>query len=289
MSAFSKLIRGISKTVAGVGSIAPDPIAKGIGFGASIIASDTAKRQQKALLEKQRKDFTMQFPSGYDPVTGSLVGGGQSSQRSGFGSSFGSFLGDATQNILSPLGGFFGGLQSLFGGGRPTSTSGQPAITTVTNVGAQESSDSGAMEGNIGSLLPTLTNIGRTLFGTPGGQIAVGTGVGTALSLIGADGKPMRVTRKMKAQARSLLNMTGGNLSATAELLGINEQQLVMILLKRFRNDGPVVTKAALRKTKSTIRKLKNMCDMYDDLRPAARRRSPMKRATRSSTTLIKN
>ena len=61
MSAFSKLIRGISKTVAGVSSIAPDPIAKGIGFGASIIASDTAKRQQKALLEKQRKDFTMQF------------------------------------------------------------------------------------------------------------------------------------------------------------------------------------------------------------------------------------
>ena len=53
----------------------------------------------------------------------------------------------------------------------------------------------------------------------------------------------------MKAQAKSLLNMTGGNLSLTAEFLGINEQQLVMILLKRFRNDGPVVTKAALRKT----------------------------------------
>ena len=64
---------------------------------------------------------------------------------------------------------------------------------------------------------------------------------------------------------------------------------LVALLLKRFRNDGPVVTKAALRKTKSTIRKLKNMCDMYDDLRPAARRRTPMRRATRASTTLIKN
>ena len=289
MSAFSKLIRGISKTVAGVGSIAPDPIAKGIGFGASIIASDTAKRQQKALLEKQRKDFTMQFPGGFDPVTGSIVTGGQSTKSSGFGSGLGSFLGEATQNILNPLSGFFGGLTSLFGGGRPTSSTQQPAITTVTNVGAQESSGSGAIEGNIGSLLPTLTNIGRNLIGSKTGQIAIGTGVGTALSLIGADGKPMRVTRKMKAQAKSLLNMTGGNLSLTAEFLGINEQQLVMILLKRFRNDGPVVTKAALRKTKSTIRKLKNMCDMYDDLRPAARRRSPMKRATRSSTTLIKN
>ena len=106
---------------------------------------------------------------------------------------------------------------------------------------------------------------------------------------MGADGKPMRMTRKMKAQARSLLNMTGGNLSLTADFLGISEEALVALLLKRFRNDGPVVTKAALRKTKSTIRKLKNMCDMYDDLRPAARRRAPMRRATRASTTLIKN
>ena len=74
-----------------------------------------------------------------------------------------------------------------------------------------------------------------------------------------------------------------------AQLSGIevNEQQYVMILTKRFRNDGPVVTKAALRKTKTTIRRMKNMCDMYDSLRPAAtRRRTPMKRAT---TTLIKN
>ena len=83
--------------------------------------------------------------------------------------------------------------------------------------------------------------------------------------------------------------MTGGNLALTADFLGISEQQLVFILLKRFRNDGPVVTKAALRKTKSTIRKMKNMCDMYEDLRPTARRRTPMRRATRSSTTLIKN
>jgi len=99
----------------------------------------------------------------------------------------------------------------------------------------------------------------------------------------------MRITRKMKSQAKSLLNMTGGNLQLTADFLGISEQQLVFILLKRFRNDGPVVTKAALRKTKSTIRKMKNMCDMYDDLRPAARRRTTARRATKSSTTLIKN
>ena len=62
-----------------------------------------------------------------------------------------------------------------------------------------------------------------------------------------------------------------------------------MILLKRFRNDGPVVTKAALRKTKSTIRKLHNMQDVLKSITPTTtgRRRAPMKRAT--TTTLIKN
>ena len=86
-----------------------------------------------------------------------------------------------------------------------------------------------------------------------------------------------------------------GDLSTATQMfaqlsgISVNEQQYVLILTKRFRNDGAVITKAALRKTRSTLRKMKNMCDMYDDLRPAARRRSPMKRATRSSTTLIKN
>ena len=75
-----------------------------------------------------------------------------------------------------------------------------------------------------------------------------------------------------------------------AQLSGIQvgEQEFVLILTKRFRNDGPVVTKAALRKTRTTVRRLKSMCDMYDSLRPAAtRRKAPMKRAT--STTLIRN
>jgi len=83
------------------------------------------------------------------------------------------------------------------------------------------------------------------------------------------------------------LNLAQGNISVAADILNISEDMLITILLKRFRNDGPVVTKAALRKTKQTVRRLKNMCDMYDSLRPTAtRRRAPMKRA---STTLISN
>ena len=99
----------------------------------------------------------------------------------------------------------------------------------------------------------------------------------------------MRITRKMKSQARTVLNIAGGNISIAADILNISDEMLITILLKRFRNDGPVVTKAALRKTKSTIRRLHSMQDVLKSITPTAagRRRAPVKRAM--STTLIKN
>ena len=91
----------------------------------------------------------------------------------------------------------------------------------------------------------------------------------------------------MRSQLRSLLRQTNNDYALVGDFLNLSMDQMLEILAKRFRNDGPVVTKAALRKTKQTVRRLKSMCDMYDSLRPtAARRRAPMKRAT---TTLIKN
>ena len=105
--------------------------------------------------------------------------------------------------------------------------------------------------------------------------------------MFGGQQSSMRITRKMKAQYRAVLNLNMGNYEAAADMIGVSTDMFVMVLLKRFRNDGPVVTKAALRKTKTTVRRLKSMCDMYDSLRPSAtRRKTPMKRA---STTLISN
>ena len=100
--------------------------------------------------------------------------------------------------------------------------------------------------------------------------------------MLGGDGRPLRVTRKMKRLAQQSYQLAGGDLGSAvgifAQLSGVqvDDRTFVLILTKRFRNDGPVVTKAALRKTKTTIRRLKNMCDMYDSLRPraTARRRT---------------
>tara|TARA_B100000700_G_C15014843_1_gene842772 strand:- start:1448 stop:2308 length:861 start_codon:yes stop_codon:yes gene_type:complete len=244
------------------------------------------KQQEEQAKEIQKMEmFSNQAPSvgavqvpPYRPSTASAGSGG-------FVSGVTDFFKGAGEVISSAFG---SGLPQLFGANRPAGVAQQPAITSVTNVGAQESQGSGSIQAGMGGLLPTVLGGARQLLKSPFGQLGIGTAAGGALSFIGADGKPMRMTRRMKTQARQLLNMTGGNLSLTADFLGISEEALVALLLKRFRNDGPVVTKAALRKTKSTIRKLKNMCDMYDDLRPSARRRSPMKRASRT-TTLIKN
>ena len=211
-------------------------------------------------------------------------------QQAGFFDRLTGLASNVGSTLLTGLEGALPGIiQEKVLGRRPVNVGQQPALTTITNVGAQESQGSGSIQAGAGSLLAPVLTGARNLLKTPQGQLALGGGSALVGSLFGGDQKQMRITRKMKSQARSLLNMTGGNLSLTADFLGISEDALVALLLKRFRNDGPVVTKAALRKTKSTIRKLKNMCDMYDDLRPAARRRTPMRRATRSSTTLIKN
>jgi len=286
----------------GLGNLLKVVVPTAVGFATGGPAGAFAAGVGSAQAQRAEKKFKQQQEAQEREITGMEIFGSQSPSvgavnvppyrpstqqagQSGFVSGVTDFFKGAGEVISSAFG---SGIPQLLGVGRPRGVAQQPAITSVTNVGAQESQGSGSIQAGMGSLLPTVIGAGRQILKSPFGQIGIGTGAGAAISFIGADGKPMRMTRRMKTQARQLLNMTGGNLSLTADFLGISEEALVALLLKRFRNDGPVITKAALRKTKSTIRKMKNMCDMYDDLRPAARRRSPMKRATRS-TTLIKN
>lgn len=264
-----------------------------IAAAASLAAADKARDQKKRirmenakfLEEKQNMAYFDQRGGGFTDT--SIIAG--SSASPGFFDRIGTAAGRIGESLLT---GFETALPSFInrqigGGSRPQSAAQGPALTTITNVGAQESQGSGSIEAGAGSLLAPILQAGRSLLKSPGGQLAIGTGAGFGLQMLDSSGKKPRITRKMKSQARTVVNIAGGNLSMAADILRISEDMLIMILLKRFRNDGPVVTKAALRKTKTTVRRLKSMCDMYDSLRPtAARRRAPMKRA---STTLISN
>jgi len=291
MSFLSNLIKKAAPVVATVAPFTP------IGTAAAVVANEQARRDisyQRKVAEQNRRTENMEFFGG----TGSSIPTIQqnlarTTPAISTASSGGGFLSTITGG-LREVGNFVGdvfntGVPQLFGVGRPPSVVQQPAITTTANVGAQESQGSGSIQAGFGSLLAPALSGARSLLRTPQGQLALGAGGAVVGSLFGGDQKSMRITRKMKSQARMVLNMTGGNLSATADMLGIDQNTLVMILLKRFRNDGPVVTKAALRKTKQTIRRLHSMQDVLKSITPTAamRRRTPMKRA--STTTLIKN
>tara|TARA_Y100001937_G_C7115722_1_gene330040 strand:+ start:1237 stop:2115 length:879 start_codon:yes stop_codon:yes gene_type:complete len=292
MSILSNLVRKISAPVATVASFVPTPVGQAVAFTAGRIAQDTARRDAKRAREREREKFMEIFGSGSSipTIQGNLA---RTTPVLGTQSSGGGFF-DTVRGGLREVGGFVSdvfesGLPQLFGVSRPQGVRQQPALTTTTNIGAQESQGSGSIQAGAGSLLAPVLSGARNLLKTPQGQLALGGGSALIGSMFGGDGKQMRITRKMKSQARMVLNMTGGNLAATADMLGIDQNTLVMILLKRFRNDGPVVTKAALRKTKQTIRRLHSMQDVLKSITPTAtmRRRAPMKRAT--TTTLIKN
>ena len=268
------------------------------GAVAAAISTEQAKKQERKIKQQvnqenaRRKEIMEIFGQGSSipTIQANLA---RTTPVVSTASSGGGFF-DTLRGGLREVGGFVGdvfssGIPQLFGVARPPSVGQQPALTTVTNIGAQESQGSGSIQAGAGSLLAPALGAARNLLKTPQGQLALGGGAGLVTSLFTGDGKQMRITRKMKSQARMVLNMTGGNLSAAADMLGIDQNTLVMILLKRFRNDGPVVTKAALRKTKQTIRRLHSMQDVLKSITPTAtmRRRAPVKRA--STTTLIKN
>ena len=290
MSFLSNLVKQAAPVLATVAAGTP------IGYAATAVSTVQAKAdadyRRKLAEEQVKRGNNMEFgigggrPTYVDPYKPQLVvNAGQAAQPQGFFGTIRSGLKEVGGLVSDAFG---SGIPQLFGVNRPQNVGQQPAITTVTNIGAQESQGSGSIQSaGMGGFLPSVLGGARSLLKSPIGQIALGGGAGLALQGIDPCGTKMRITRKMKSQARMVLNMTGGNIGAAADILGLDQNMLIMILLKRFRNDGAVVTKAALRKTKQTVRRLKNMCDMYDSLRPSAtRRKAPVRRA---STTLISN
>ena len=269
-----------------------NPVAAAASFAAADRARDDAKkvRMQNARAQQQYKENLQMVMGSGEFGTPGLTFNPPRTQEVSFFDRLGGFASNLGNTLLT---GVESALPSFINrqvfGSRPQSAAQGPALTTITNVGAQESQGSGTIQAGAGALLPSILGGARSLLKSPAGQLALGGGTALAFSGMGTQPSGMRITRKMKSQARMIVNMVGGDLSAASGILGIDEQTLVMILLKRFRNDGPVVTKAALRKTKTTIRRLHNMQDVLKSITPTAsgRKRAPVKRSM--STTLIKN
>jgi hypothetical protein len=286
MSFLSNLIKKAAPIVATVAPGTP------IGTAAAVVTYGQAKQEQsyqRKLAEQRQREEQQRMSeifgsnsTGLSRIQQPMGGGRITTSNAGFGSSFGSFLSDVGSNIVGPLSGLFSQVRPFIS----QQSQGQPALPTRSNLGGQESQESGVTTAFVGGIPNVLGQAARFLR-TPGGQIGTGLIGGIGASMLGGNNGGMRITRKMKSQYRAVLNLAQGDYDQAASMIGVSTDMFIMVLLKRFRNDGPIVTKAALRKTKTTVRRLKSMCDMYDSLRPTAtRRKAPMRRA---STTLISN
>jgi hypothetical protein len=138
--------------------------------------------------------------------------------------------------------------------------------------------------------LPAIVSGGSAVARTVGGMLGLAGGAIMVAPMIidpiTGEEKKLRVTRRLKSQVKKAVEMFG--IEFVAESMGTDVEVIVYILTKRMRNDGPYVTKAAVRKTKATVRKMKNLCDMYEDLRPAARRRAPARKTMSTRITNVK-
>lgn len=176
-------------------------------------------------------------------------------QSSGAGVGTGDFLG------YSDMGGQ--GFESVYSGAAPSMQAQQAGLPAIVG-------------GGVG--------IGRGLYG-----MLFGGAVGAAPMIIDqftGQPKKLRVTRKLQRDVKQAVMLLGPE--AVANQLGVGIDVVIYIMQKKIRNDGPYVTKAAVRKTRQTVRKMKTMCDLYDDLRPAAKRRAPMKRVAATRITNVK-
>jgi hypothetical protein len=179
---------------------------------------------------------------------------------------------------------------------------GVDSAATILNVSQTGQLSPGAMGGRlpqtqqagfglVGPLSQLLGQGARTLARPGVGGALTGFGTGMAAEFITdmfGNTKKLVITRKLQRDVKKVFMMAGGDvgfISANSLMLfgkDLSQDQILMILFKTFKNQGPYVTKAAVRKTRQTIRKMETLCDLKDRLAPPKRatRRAPARRST---------
>jgi hypothetical protein len=227
----------------------------------------------------------------------------------GVGETIGNFFG--VGGAGKRAGEFIGGATSSLASGTADQPLEQSAVPTPTGGnGAQETSRTGSTTTNIidvsgrqptseasmGLLQPLLQGASRFL-GSRTGQIATGVGSGAFFGSMSSNGKMKPVltqSRRNKARVRQLVNFMGieGAAEFLAQQSGMNvtANDVVMLLLRTFRNDGAYITKAQVRNLRRTTNRFKSLEKQVKEATSMTKttRRAPAMRRP-SSTTLIKN
>jgi len=150
----------------------------------------------------------------------------------------------------------------------------------------------------LGALATQGIGAATRLLSRPGvGGLIGGIGAGAAVDFVVdmfGNTKKLVITRKLQRDVKKVFMMSGGDIgfvSANSMMLfgkSLSQDQILMILFKTFKNQGPYVTKAAVRKTRQTIRKMETLCDLKDRLAPPKRRAPARRRTMSTSITQVK-
>lgn len=120
------------------------------------------------------------------------------------------------------------------------------------------------------------------------GGAAAGFVADFVVDLFTGETKKMIITRKLRRDTEKLMELLNNNMDEVARVLTetkgkqYDSGKVLKILMHKFTNQGPYVTKAAVRKTRKTVRKLDSLTRLHNEIckTPAARRRAPARRRT---------
>ena len=126
---------------------------------------------------------------------------------------------------------------------------------------------------------------------------SIATGVGASAIFGGSNTRQSPVltqSRRNKARIRQLVNFMGiegaANFLSQSSGQNVKPNDVVMLLLRTFRNDGAYITKAQVRNLRRTTNRFKSLEKQVKEATSMSRttRRAPVRRSA-SSTTLIRN
>lgn len=123
------------------------------------------------------------------------------------------------------------------------------------------------------------------------GGAVIGAGaaiIDTIFDYVTGTEKKMIITRKLQRDTKELMELFGNDMDAVAmQLTKLKKKEydsgkVLKILMHKFTNQGPYVTKAAVRKTRKTVRKLDSLTRLHNEIcKPTTRtRRAPVRRAS---------
>lgn len=214
---------------------------------------------------------------GYNPVTSKLAGGIAGTIAEDISKAGKKGETTTTQTVQSAQGGpSYGPAQNveIDFSGRGDMGGIMPASFQVPNLMTQFQPPNQFQQANVLQYAPAV------------GGAAAGFVADYIVDLFTGETKKMIITRKLRRDAEKLMELYANDMDAVAvQLSKIKGKQydsgkVLKILMHKFTNQGPYVTKAAVRKTRKTVRKLDSLTRLHNEICKATTRtrRAPVRR-----------